>query len=72
MLNLSITMSTALSFLQSNRTQVTVIIRYLFDSFCFEFCAIALLFLSHGKLFIESSLYQVYLYGFFSIAQCSR
>ncbi len=39
------------------------------DGFIFEFCVINSDFLSHGKLLIESPVSQVYLYGFFSIAQ---
>ena len=42
--------------------------RYLLNGLCFKFCAISSGFFVHGKLLIESLVYQVYLYAFFSIA----
>ncbi|MDN3442694.1 hypothetical protein QL898_13815, partial [Psychrobacter sp. APC 3279] len=42
---------------------------YLFNSFSFECCTIGSDFLSHDKLLIESLVYQVWFYSFFSIAQ---
>ncbi|MGP9687782.1 polymorphic toxin type 44 domain-containing protein [Psychrobacter sp. AOP22-C1-C5] len=47
---------------------MAVIVCYLFDGFSFESCAIGSDFLSHDKLLVESLVYQVYLYGLFSIA----
>ena len=60
-------------FLVRELTQVSLsklgFARYLLNGLCFKFCAISSGFLGHGKLLIESLVYQVYLYGFFNIAQ---
>ncbi len=42
---------------------------YLLNGFCFKFVTVGSYFLGHGKLRLIRLVYQVYLYGFFSIAQ---
>jgi hypothetical protein len=50
---------------------IAVVVCYLFNSFGFKFVTVGSYFLGHGKLRLIRLFYQVYLYGFFSIAQVS-
>ena len=47
---------------------IAVVVCYLFNSFGFKFVTVGSYFLGHGKLLSIRLVYQVYLYGFFSIA----
>ena len=63
-------------FLVRELTQVSLsklgFARYLLNGLCFKFCAISSGFLGHGKLRLIRLVYQVYLYGFFSIAHFTK
>jgi hypothetical protein len=50
---------------------IAVVVCYLFNSFGFKFVTVGSYFLGHDKLLLLCLVYQVYLYGLFSIAHTS-